>query len=206
MIDRTAADVLSKTAETLATAKQGLADLVGPDPNRRLTGLRNVAVFGRSVTFVLQTMRSVDRKKFDAWYTPVQQEMVNDPLLKYFGDLRTEILKEGTPNHGAGVFIEFMGPVEMAAMTANPPPGAKAFFLGDNLGGNGWEIELADGTVEKYYVQLPDWIRVQNTLHMPNPPAEHLGQTLIDTSLENLSALFVAYLEKLVADAEAHFA
>jgi hypothetical protein len=41
-------------------------------------------VFGRSVTFVLQTLRSIDEQRFDGWYDPWRAEMAEDPLLKHF--------------------------------------------------------------------------------------------------------------------------
>lgn len=41
----------------------------------------------------------------------------------------------------------------------NPPPGAKDFYLTDELGGSSWEVELPDGSTTKYYAQLPDGIQ-----------------------------------------------
>jgi hypothetical protein len=65
-----AADVLRKTREMLHATQRGLADLLGDDPTMRPVGIYNVAVFGRSVTLVLQNLRTIDREKFDAWYAP----------------------------------------------------------------------------------------------------------------------------------------
>jgi hypothetical protein len=62
-----------------------------------MPGLRNLIVFGRAVTNILQNLRSVvGAKTFDEWYMPLQEEMRDDELLKYFYELRTEILKEGS--------------------------------------------------------------------------------------------------------------
>jgi hypothetical protein len=88
----TASDILRKGRETLAIATLGLSDLKGADPHRRIPGLHNAVVFGRSVTFVLQTLRSVDREGFDRWYLPYQKQMQDDPLLRYFNELRNIIL------------------------------------------------------------------------------------------------------------------
>jgi hypothetical protein len=202
---RDAADVLSKTREILGTARQGLHDLLGDDPTRRATGIRNVAVFGRSVTFVLQTLRSVDREAFNRWYEPRAQVMKDDPLCAYFTNLRNEILKEGGPSASSRLFIERITSEDIAALMASPPPGAKSFFIGDSLGGSGWEVELPDGSVEKFYVQLPKSLQIEFSLHFPDPPIEHLGQPIADTSLENLGRLYIDYLSSLVSEAEEEF-
>jgi len=60
-----------------------------------MSGLRNLVVFGRSVTFVLQNLRhSVGREEFDAWYEPLQAKMREDELLRYLTTLGNAILKE----------------------------------------------------------------------------------------------------------------
>jgi len=59
-------DVLRTARQTLATAQRGLSGLTGTDPTRRVTGIYNVAVFGRAVTLVLQKIRGIDRAAFDA--------------------------------------------------------------------------------------------------------------------------------------------
>ena len=59
--------VLNRVEETLQTAMHGLDDLLAVQCDRRMSGLRNLIVFGRSVTFVLQNLRSVvDTGDFDA--------------------------------------------------------------------------------------------------------------------------------------------
>lgn len=203
---REAADVLGKAKEILETARQGLDDLLGDDPTRRMLGIRNVAVFGRSVTFVLQNLRSVDADAFNRWYAPKQEAMRADPLLKYFVSLRNEILKEGGPTATSSLYIEHMNTSDLAPLMAHPPPGAKGFFVGDVLGGSGWEVELPDGSLEKYYVQLPGAVKMQSWLHFPDPPEQHLGEPLADTSLQNLGRLYIAYLSSLVDEAESEFA
>lgn len=51
-------DVLRRVSETLAVARSGLADMRS-GPMKRLVGLRNLVVFGRAVTNVLQNLRSI---------------------------------------------------------------------------------------------------------------------------------------------------
>jgi hypothetical protein len=189
----------------LEMTRLGLSDFLGSDPKRRMLGIRNVAVFGRSVTFVLQTLRSVDANAFDSWYKPHVEVMRADPLLIYFNDLRSEILKEGGPALSADLYVEHLNTSDLESVMANPPPGAKSFFIGDSLGGSGWEVGLPDGSIEKYYVQLPAAVRMQTTLHFPDPPSEHLGAVITDTSVANLCRLYVAFLSALVNEATSEF-
>lgn len=199
----TEADVLSNAKEILATAKRGLDDLTGRDPTRKTSGLHNVAVFGRSVTLVLQNLRSVNRQSFDAWYEPRVQAMAKEPLFSYFRELRNTILKQGPPKPSSHVYVGSFNTADLAKFPA--PPGAKGFFIGDQLGGSGWVVEMPDGSTEKFYIELPVHMGVKASWHLPDPPSEFEGQPITDTSIENLSKIYVGALTKLVQEAESEF-
>jgi len=134
MADRTSAEILRAARQTLATAEKGLADVSSGDPNRRVAGLHNVVVFGRAVTNVLQKLRSTE-PGFDAWYGPHRAQMEGDPLLKYLYRLRSEILKEGILPLSTSMHIHRLRFPDDIARLGPPPPNAKSFFIGDNLGG-----------------------------------------------------------------------
>jgi hypothetical protein len=87
----------------------------------------------------------------------------------------------------------------------NPPPGARGFFLADEVGGSGWEIEMPDGRVEKFYVGLPESLKITTWFEFPDAPREHLGEPITDRSVSNLAHLYIRYLTRLVADAETEF-
>jgi hypothetical protein len=74
--------ILRRAEETLATARHGLDDLTGPSRTRRMTGLRNLIVFGRSVTWVLQNLKTPLGARFEQWYEARQAEMKSDALRK----------------------------------------------------------------------------------------------------------------------------
>jgi len=198
--------ILADTEEMICTAELGLADLLGDDPRRRMPGLRNVAVFGRAVTNVLQNLRS-EEPTFDDWYGPQQERMRADPLLKYFYDLRSEILKEGTLGRvHTELHVERLDSRDLAPLMRNPPPGAQGFFVGDELGGSGWEVQLPDGSVTKYYVRLPDEVRIQTRFHFEEPPGQHEGRPIEDTSAQSLARHYVEHLRELVGEAKRRFA
>jgi hypothetical protein len=193
------ADVMRKTKDLLDTVGRGLAMVAGSDPTARPMGIHNVAVFGRSVTLTLQNLRTVvGDEAFDAWYEPHEEHMKQDSTFRWFRDLRNEILKEGPPTTRSSTFITYLGPREQARLMANPPQGARGFFIGDTLGGSGWEIQQEDGTVAKFYVALPDDIQIRTWLTLPNQPVP-------DEPIDEMCRRYVNALTEIVADAEHHF-
>ena len=199
--------MLRDASETLETARLGLADLTGPDARRYMPGLRAVVTFGRAVTNVLQNLRSVvGAQNFDEWYLPFQDEMKQDALLRYFYLLRTEVLKKGTLQVSMSGGFNWANYGDMQSLLQNPPPGARSFFIEGGQRG-GWRVELPDGTIATYYVDLPDHIKrtVTEGFHFADPPLTHLGAALRDTSVAALAKAYIAYLENLVAQATARF-
>jgi len=194
--------ILGKAEDILKTAEIGLEMLKSGNPNIMLPGLNNLVVFGRAITNVLQQLRSSENE-FDLWYTKYREEMKDDPLLKFFYKLRSEILKEGKVPVSTSAYIESFYP-DIDLRRIPKPPNAKAFFIGDRYGGSGWEVELPDGTIQKYYVQLPKDIGVTSLL-FKNPPNKHLRKNIKNKSPENLSELYIEYLRKMVEDAKKHF-
>jgi hypothetical protein len=197
-------DVLRSLQETMDTAEYGYEMLVNGKPPEKSIGLRNLTVFGRAVTNVLQNLRSTEQD-FDEWYKKYRIEMESDPLMSYFYDLRSEILKEGQMKVGVKAHIEKMYPALDLQRFGPPPPNAKSFFIGDSLGGTGWEVQLPDGSIEKYYVDLPSDIGMV-TLTFQNPPRSHIGKEITDNSVQSLSRHYLNYLQQMVKDAKTRFA
>jgi hypothetical protein len=132
-------------------ARAGLTDATGADPRKRRPGLMNLFTYGRSVTLTMQTMKGVD-PAFDAWWKPYQEQMAADPLMSYFNTTRTDIIHAGelrTSNY-TRIGSEGAPPVDigklMAEINAHAPPNAVRTFFGDQLGGNGWLVQMPDGT------------------------------------------------------------
>jgi hypothetical protein len=190
----------------LKTARLGLEDLQGSDPRRRMPGLRSVVVFGVATTQALHKLRgAIGKPTYDAWYTPFKEEMENDPLLKYFWALRTQISHEG--NMGTISNRIYVNTTEgrIERIERLRPPDAVPFIL-DEFGGSGWMTRLPDGTLERYYVDLPSDTNYETpTFHVGEPPATHLGKTLADTSVNALATLYVAYLSHVFSAAYQRF-
>lgn len=202
MTTKTTNEVLRRARDTLNTARLGLKDVLGA-PDRRLGGLRNLVVFGRAVTNVLQNLRATETR-FDQWYSPYVAQMTADPLLRYLYELRTQILKEGALRTSSSMYIsEFEFPRDMQRL-GPPPAGARAFFMGDKSGGSGWEIAIADGSVEKFYVDIPGDIATV-TVTLPAAPSMHLGHFLLNRNIETIAQAYFDYLSEMVASAEREF-
>lgn len=201
---RTSKQILEDAQRTMDTAELGYKIFTNSSTKTKLSGLMNLTVFGVSVTCVLQNLRHIE-PEFENWYEKYRVEMAFDPLMKYFWDLRSEILKEGKLSLGNSALINFNMPYDFARIPP-PPPNAKvrSFFMGDRLGGSGYEIEQADGSIDKYYVDIPSDI-IKTSLHFPNPPKTHLGHDLSSCSVESLARLYLDYLQKMVKDANVRF-
>ncbi len=194
-------EVLTEARMTLETARLGLDDFLhGVTEARRTAGLRNVIVWGRSVTNVLQNLRTIIGKQaFDSWYEPKQIEMRAEPTFKYIYELRSQVLKEGT--HGqttSGVDIRSMNTLDIAR--APKPPGAESFFMGDALGGNGWFIRRPDGTREKYYAALPTTVDATTWAKFASNTTEK-GLEPPDDTIEAIFNKYLSYLSSLVEEA-----
>jgi hypothetical protein len=205
MTGRTTEDVFRNTRAMLEIARLGVDDLAGSDPLRKPIGILVATVFGRSVTYALQGMNGRS-ETFPTWYARKQAEMRADPLLRYFHELRNRILKaEGPPAFSTVLELDDeRDPDKLRYL--KPPPGGTSYYVGPGLPGgqSGWRIDGPEGSPETFYVWLSEPGQ-EPGLHFPDPPTEHQGEAIADTSLENLARLYIDYLSALVEEAEAMF-
>jgi hypothetical protein len=196
-------EIFVRADNTLQTAKFGLEDLLDSSPPRRMSGLRNLIVFGRSVTLVLQNLRSAAPEgEFDKWYEPYQEAMKADPLMRYFVEARNVILKQGRLNVMSNSYFHSFSSSDLDKL-GRRPAGATGFFVGDTLGGSGWRVPLPDGTVEKYYVTLPASVAEVKQQFFDLPAA--LDPELRGATVEELSRRYIGKLDVLVQEAKRHF-
>lgn len=204
----TSESIIAGAREALATAGFGLSDVAGPDPQRSHAGVYNAVVFGRSVTFRLQNLRgTVGKERFDTWYAPRQEEMRQDPLLRWFHELRTQIEKQGSPDFAVKVDMQYLNTGDVSDLMRQGPPGTVGVFFGDNMGGSGWDVVLPDGSREKCYFALPPHMArtMSVELILSTAPDEHLGVVLKDKSIAALIRLYLDHMERLINEAEREF-
>jgi hypothetical protein len=198
---RDRARVIANTQEILDMARSGLAAATGADPRQRRPGLMNLFTYGRSVTLTIQTMKHVD-PSFEAWWKPYQDKMAADPLMKYFNTTRTDVLHEGELQTWNYTVMGQNGPIDLGQLLQelgqHAPPNTIGTFFGDQHGGNGWEVLMPDGTRQTVYFQLPEGVGIESGLQLPNPPNQHDGQPIEDTSIANLGSLYLGTLTRIV--------
>lgn len=196
---KTVLTILSEAEETLYTASLGLQQLIqAKNPKERIAGLRNVIVFGRAVTNVLQNLRGITGKVFDEWYQPKVEEMKQDKILQHLYVLRSQILKQGTLKTSSSITLT--GDPSALMRQYTPPPRAKGFFIGDTLGGCGWEIEVEEGIIEKYYVNVPENIPgldLSIRVHLFNAPED-----CRDMDIQKIAQYYIEYMNKLLCEAK----
>jgi hypothetical protein len=201
-----AREVLARAAIALQDAKQALDDYTGTDLNRKATGFRNLTVWTRAIPHILEGLRKIDAGRFDAWFAPYKADWTNEPLIGYFRDLRNDLLKEGRPPIGSPVvIINHASTGDMVRQLGSRPDGATGVFVGDELGGIGWEIELPDGTIERLYVTVPEadiHARV-GVIDYPPPPNTFQGRDV--KSLEEALRLYIEYMGGMIASARSAF-
>jgi hypothetical protein len=195
-------EVLAKAQEMFRAAECGLQDLIKGSPFRKETGFKDLVVYGRAVTNVLQNLRN-ETNAFDEWYLPYQQEMNSDPLMKYFYKLRSKILKEGdSESRLEDTEIKELRLAE--DILAYRPEGAERYSVG--FRGVCWLVEREDGSVERHFVDLPTSAIDSKAMSTSTDlPSSHLGKTIEDCSIENLSILYIDYLRRVVLSAQERF-
>jgi len=197
MTTKTTAMVLQNLKSTLEMTQYGLKDLLSQDPKYSELGLRNLAMHGRSVTFVLQNLKNLE-PEFNDWYNELQEEMQSSELCRFFVKLRNEIEKQGVVQprlHAAHTNSFSLNMLERLPRPKNV--NIVGFFIGDELGGSGWEIELSDGTQEKFYLDLPKSMGGVST-YFQETPKDHLGISLEGKTVQELGQIYYDYLSNVV--------
>lgn len=201
--------MLSATKQTMAFTQMGLADLIeSEDRARQVKGVADVVTYGRAVTNVLAHIATFDDPGWNAWWTPRAAKMFADPLCRFFYECRTIVLKDGTlpiwetnrlegPDIGPPMTFAPLGSTAALPDAASLPH--TDYFKSSHI-----ETRVFNRRV-RGYVPLPTK-QSDRMLLLANPPTEHNGGAIVDTSAQMLCTLYVAYLSDLVRDAIAQFA
>ena len=104
-------EILREANDRLLVAKSGLAMIVGGVGEGRI-GLRNVAVFGRMVTFATNNLRS-NLAGFDDWDMDAKRKHFDDPDCRYMYELRNVIEKQARTPVSMSVHIHAFSPSDL---------------------------------------------------------------------------------------------
>lgn len=190
--------ILNKVDITLQHAENGYQLVVLGMTSQ---GMKDLIVYGRSVTFVLQNLRKTE-PDFDVWYQPFYKEMESDEMMKFFNKLRSKILKEGE----VPVTIEMGFPaidIKEIKKQHPKPENATRLVIGSNNSGSYWEIKNPDGSLEKRRIDVSfQPILIQR---FKNGPKEHLGENIEGETVEQMAKRYLKYLRNVVSEAHRRF-
>ncbi len=188
-------EAIKRAEKVLDTAFFGLNILKNGEFAQRSAGLRNVLVFGRSVTFVIQNLRSiVGEQRFDDWYIPRQDEMRADPLMKYFVEARNNLEKQGRLDISRIATVHHIDQ-NVINNLERPPFYSDTLFIGDETGGSGWSMDLGSGEKLKYYINIPASVGDVKQV-FDNLPAK-FPEDLRDLPVETLCEMYLERIKKL---------
>ena len=193
-------EIFYRINETLRNMHFSLKNYKEANDQNKILHLKNFITSGRSVTFVIQNLKShVGKERFDEWYNPWVSKMSGDKILKTFITLRNEIEKQGKLDTSLSTHIEHLNTNDLQNLLENPPPYAKDFFIGDQIGGSGWEVDYGNGIKEKIYVELPQKVKMSIDFEV-NKLSD------LDISMSTLEMLeYYTYLYSIYFDAKLHF-
>ena len=192
--------ILQEAEYNLKAAYAGYKQYKSKEGEMKMIGLRNAVTFGRSVTFILQNLRGKVNGDFEDWYEDRQEVLMSDEVAQKMDDLRNRIEKGSDEASVANYAkIDYLNSNDLYRMM---PPWADSMFIGDQYGGSGYEVELADGSTEKFYVELPEEIAVETGLYITNEDSTDFSEI---TDAEDDLEYYLKILAEIVSDAKNKF-
>jgi hypothetical protein len=195
-------DILRMAHETLDTAHLGYA-VVRDVPARAVAGLRNVAVFGAAAMTILEKLRAADAAAA-AWYKPIRKKLAASVLVRLFEQLHAEFRKRDAAGVSSQARLKtFNYPADLEKLGKRPPR-ASELFMGDEIGGTGWEVDVFPGMKEKYYVVLPTEYGTVD-LFLANTAVVQTSRDPRKIDIANVCDQYVSALDEVLRGAELQF-
>jgi hypothetical protein len=154
----------------------------------------NFAAFvnsGRNVTFVLRKEFNSD-DNFSKWYKIKQDEMGSDELCKFFKELRNHILKEGINNIECDTTISRFNSSE--DMVDRPKDSEL------KITGKGIFYLVNNGTPQEDLIPAKTKAQMMTTVFIKEAPKTHLGKTIPNNNIIEISKNYYLYLKILVEE------
>jgi hypothetical protein len=160
-------------------------------PYELKAGFRNVAIYGKMVTFCTNNLRG-KVPGFEEWDRDAKQRYFDNDVARAMTDARNQFEKQASnPIFSSAQIKNYSA----AARDSLPrPANAIGFFIGDRIGGSGWMLQMENGDKLPFYIDLPPEIAEVNAV-LP-----HAGKSLdlLQTADEYLQSL-QGYLDELHA-------
>jgi hypothetical protein len=202
---RTPQQIVGAAQSAHHDARRGLAEIAPPatfgtdDALIMLGGVKTFVMAGRQVIFILRKLKRIT--PFEGWLAPIEQQIDEDPLLNYFASLRDTIEKEGLPPLFATIELR-RGDERVGEAYVRVTADLHGIWTsGSVVGADDPEVRQRALTADNAQIL---------TLHVEDPPTEHLGRALATDRIDILGDLYLHYLwyeiieparEKLAAEA-----
>lgn len=154
----------------------------------------NFAAFvnsARNVTFVLQKEFNGD-EAFKKWYESKQEEMRSDELCKFFKELRNQILKEGINKIECNTKISRLN--SSSDMVDRPKNSGLV------ITGKGISYLINKGTSGEDLIPAKTTAQMVTTVFIKDAPQKHLGSTIQNNSIIEISKVYNSYLKNIVEE------
>lgn len=192
----------------LAKAKLDQARVLIDSVNEAYDSITYTARFVSAVTALRAVTNALQKDGahfpgFKVWYEPWQKEMGSDELLLFVHDSRIEDFHEGG---GAGLlyFPQFNLKQLAIPRDVEPPADPKAML---KITSEGMVWVSNRGTPEEYRTPARPRAQAEGRfgVGLTHPPKAHLGTPISEPRPSVVLALALAYLQRLVSDAERFF-
>jgi len=213
---------LRRVEKALEFAMRGLDDLLKGPPERKMPGLVAAVRNGHSIIFALRRIKR-EPSMTKEWFSVKEKEMESDALMRYFRALRDANTHQFCIPTAISLPAQGLGPGFVAGYAGPAPPNHTECYIRYVEGENGWECgwirELPDGSYRRTGAKVPASDLRDAKLHFArlinedsrkkwdyiDPPKEHLGKSISDASVENLTKLYIEYMANLVRQARVEF-
>jgi hypothetical protein len=128
--------------------------------------------------------------------------MKADPLMKYFVDARNNLEKQGKLSITNSFHVKSFNTSDLKNFE-RPPFDAQRFFLGDETGGSGWEMDLGNGESVKYYVEVPTSIAESKQVF--SDMSDAIPQEIRELKIESLCEIYLSKIAEVLMAAKAEF-
>ena len=155
-----ASEILAEARELLETARCGLM-IAKLGPSEVKAGFRNVAVYGKMVTFCTNNLRGkVDG--FEEWDRAAKEKYFDNDVARAMSDARNQFEKQARNPIFSATHIKSFSSQDLARFPK--PDNAVGFFMGDRFGGSGWMLQMENGDKLPFYIDLPAEIGESRTI------------------------------------------
>jgi hypothetical protein len=185
---------LSGLNEKLRYLKEEVEAVHKNDVLARRKAALNVGTWIYAIEQSARRLKDLDRSRFETKIQPLIDTFCNNPIIDWWLVIRHKVTHDLPPSFVSSTHVSHLDSSTIDRINRSAPTGTKGMFIGDELGGSGWEVEGEGGEVRKVYFSLPNAIG-STEINFPDPPNTK--------KIEDLASEAFSLTNKLVEDVKA---